>query len=549
MRILAAILALASLAVGQQRTFPALETNNVWQGTNDFPDLNGIRNAKGFSGENAGAKIAAAIANLPSTGGTVDARGIEGGAISQDLFAGVTKPVTLLLGHGTYTFSVTQSIGVRGVVIRGAGADAGVSGGKGTYLRYTGTGEFFKIGTDNGLSYELASYDGIQGQSFEDLRIEYTGTSTSNLNNGDGVYGTGTYGIRDWRGGHIVLRNVTVRNFEYGFWGLASDINRFDTLLFAYNKVGIYLGPRSDQATIQHYYTNSNDTAVHIDGAKHARFLNAQFVGDGSLTDYPIKIGSAWAEPARGNTFVDCWFEEYDPNSLKTFVGVGIGDSLQSIDTRFIRPLIVANTAYIEGFITIENGDYVEVDEPALYRGNPAPFSVAFFKFIGATSPANIQFNQFSANDTSYTVMNNGGIGSPVVSIVRRLTREFGLDYAADASGSQAISFRDRGTLRFQLLRSAGGTFQLWDSTANLGMVGGSNNGSLNINSQGGNAVEINKATNSGSGGLEVWGGGASPALKLKIPSTFQKAITGTRFVCVDTNGNLVSQTTACSGT
>jgi hypothetical protein len=36
MRILAAILALASLAVGQQRTFPALETNNVWKGTNDF---------------------------------------------------------------------------------------------------------------------------------------------------------------------------------------------------------------------------------------------------------------------------------------------------------------------------------------------------------------------------------------------------------------------------------------------------------------------------------------------------------------------------------
>jgi parallel beta-helix repeat protein len=55
-------------------------------------------------GANAGAKIAACIAALPATGGTVDARGLQGAqTITQDIFAGVTKPVKLLLGHATFT--------------------------------------------------------------------------------------------------------------------------------------------------------------------------------------------------------------------------------------------------------------------------------------------------------------------------------------------------------------------------------------------------------------------------------------------------------------
>lgn len=49
-------------------------------------------------------KIGTCIAALPSTGGTVDARGFQGAqAWSINPFAGVTKPVRVLLGAGTYT--------------------------------------------------------------------------------------------------------------------------------------------------------------------------------------------------------------------------------------------------------------------------------------------------------------------------------------------------------------------------------------------------------------------------------------------------------------
>ncbi|MBI4464626.1 MAG: right-handed parallel beta-helix repeat-containing protein, partial [Acidobacteria bacterium] len=75
------------------------------------PTINNVRYADQFSGANAGAKIAAAIADLPSTGGTVDARGFEGTqTISQNVFSGVTKPVTLLFGCGTFQVSAKQNI-------------------------------------------------------------------------------------------------------------------------------------------------------------------------------------------------------------------------------------------------------------------------------------------------------------------------------------------------------------------------------------------------------------------------------------------------------
>ncbi len=59
----------------------------------------------------AGEKITAAIADLPAWGGVVDARALTGEQwIQQNMFAGVTISVTLLLGAGTYNISTGQII-------------------------------------------------------------------------------------------------------------------------------------------------------------------------------------------------------------------------------------------------------------------------------------------------------------------------------------------------------------------------------------------------------------------------------------------------------
>lgn len=69
----------------------------------DIKDLP-VTHAHMYQGADAGAKIIAAMADLPSTGGVVDARGLEGAqTISSNIFAGLTKPGKLLLGSGTYT--------------------------------------------------------------------------------------------------------------------------------------------------------------------------------------------------------------------------------------------------------------------------------------------------------------------------------------------------------------------------------------------------------------------------------------------------------------
>jgi hypothetical protein len=96
------------------------------------PRLNALRFADQFLGSDAGAKITAAIADLPTTGGIVDARGLSGPQTFSTGInvgaSGVGKPVTLLLGPGVYTtnglVTVYQNSSIIGVPV---GLSDGVS--------------------------------------------------------------------------------------------------------------------------------------------------------------------------------------------------------------------------------------------------------------------------------------------------------------------------------------------------------------------------------------------------------------------------------------
>ncbi|MGH9600808.1 MAG: hypothetical protein ACRD24_00340, partial [Terriglobales bacterium] len=70
-----------------------------------------VRYCDQFGGADAGAKIAACMADLPSSGGTADARAFEGAQIiSSDVFTGVSKPVRLVLGAATYSVNASVTI-------------------------------------------------------------------------------------------------------------------------------------------------------------------------------------------------------------------------------------------------------------------------------------------------------------------------------------------------------------------------------------------------------------------------------------------------------
>ena len=100
---------------------------NTFTGDVLVKDLNNVRFADQFAGANAGAKIAAAIADLPATGGTVDARAFEGAQTFTSTLT-IDKPVKLLLGCATFnmTGGATELVKITcaGVEIEGMGWDS-----------------------------------------------------------------------------------------------------------------------------------------------------------------------------------------------------------------------------------------------------------------------------------------------------------------------------------------------------------------------------------------------------------------------------------------
>ena len=61
-----------------------------------------------FAGNDLGREIAAAMNDLPATGGTVDARGLEGSqTISSDIFNNVTKPLEIIWAQAPTHFPPT----------------------------------------------------------------------------------------------------------------------------------------------------------------------------------------------------------------------------------------------------------------------------------------------------------------------------------------------------------------------------------------------------------------------------------------------------------
>ncbi|MBI3894476.1 MAG: hypothetical protein HY313_00955 [Acidobacteria bacterium] len=174
--------------------------------------INNVRYADQFPGANAGAKIAAAIADLPSTGGTVDARGFEATqTVAQNIFSGVTKPVNLHLGCATYQISAVQAIATANVKIVGEPCT--------TFQAAAGLGSnpiFQTISTDtqflgrfviDGNSIAVA---GIQVNGASADRILVSGPEIKNTAGATnwGIWFTNTFAGTAWVNGETFIHNA-----------------------------------------------------------------------------------------------------------------------------------------------------------------------------------------------------------------------------------------------------------------------------------------------------------------------------------------------------
>ncbi len=145
-----------------------LTSNNIFTGINNFngssttaAKLNNIISLDGQIYAFSTGGLIAAIAAVPTTGGTVDARGWQGtGTITSDFLSGVTKPLTVLFGDVTFTVSagVTINIGNTQSIV-GAGKHR-------TIFKFSNT-------TQNG--FNVAATDSLFGEFQVDMQNTGTG--------------------------------------------------------------------------------------------------------------------------------------------------------------------------------------------------------------------------------------------------------------------------------------------------------------------------------------------------------------------------------------
>jgi hypothetical protein len=261
-------------------------------------------------------------------------------------------------------------------------------------LIYGGAGIVVQNGTDNGLALDGSYYDGFEGVRMERFQATYSGTTVTALTNGFGNYGTSVTFFKDWRGGGERWNDVCINNFRYGFQGIQSDINSFRDVMFRQNKVGMYLGPRSDQNDIFGIYGLHNDNLFTGD-ANDTKFWGGVSNSDGSSATCAFDFPGAYSGTTKNIHWYSFWFENSTgqaATAIDSFVRVGVGATNQVTDFYFHTPVIInsasPSTPRTKYLVNIGNADGVYVEGVA---GQPLD---AIMEFSGSTSPTSLIIRQ-----------------------------------------------------------------------------------------------------------------------------------------------------------
>lgn len=276
-----------------------------------------------YTGATAGAKIAAAIAALPSTGGTVDCRGLEGAqSITVDAWSGVTKPGRIIFGAATFTISADQTIPASWV-IEGSGNQTVLSMNSSTnqsIFSVTGSNVYFKnfkmsltqtSSTVRGIQFDAAASNiyvdnvyflGVGSITNDVFCLDIAGFNLSNLYVTNSRFENVDYVIIKGNSDTSVTTNTVFDNIVVS--GTASGINvnhpdatgswtdttvvnsYFDTMSTSGGwGVGIS-GQNAQRVTIaNNYFTNCNQECVHVENyAKGIVITGNRFLKQGTTT-------------------------------------------------------------------------------------------------------------------------------------------------------------------------------------------------------------------------------------------------------------------------
>src|SRR5262245_37279173 len=334
----------------------------------------------------------------------------------------------LFLPRGKYRVTSTLHITTRCHRLIGEFSARNSLGG--TEIAYEGTGPLIEIGADNGHLWDAADYDGPQDQWFENLWLSHSNPDTQLTLNSAYYYKAGGYGIRDWRSGGIILRNVGIEHFEYNFWGVQSDINSFLVVESHYSKFGIYLGPRSDQNTIDQLYTFYCDTAVTIDRCSFLRLLQPQIVDCGNATNGAINIKQGSPAISIQRPWLENYVGGYTGTDQIAFFKIGIDAGYNSTTSScsgvtIADPMIATNGTGLSGhtkyLVSLGKTLQTFILRPSVQVGLGLTNLDKLVSAPAATAYTNVQSAVFisgvnSSLSTAFLYQNLGG-GAPDVNI------------------------------------------------------------------------------------------------------------------------------------
>lgn len=317
------------------------------------------------------------------------------------------------------TIKIYNTIYIRNRAILISGNHNGREEENATIIEYYGTGPLFQLADET-----APSFGGTQGFKLRKISLQAKGPKRKNLNNpfavksSQGWYVEGTYGIKDWRGGNMLLDEVQFEHFEYGIWGIESDVDRVINTRMFYNKVAIHLENHCDQWLANGLYTFGNDTVVRMNNCTGGRFRDCQFVKEGSPTDYPIEFLGCYSMLMDG-----AWFESTGSDIITTipaYVKLDKGNGATECRNIIFRNTTLAigekyqkTIAQVKYMLEIIQGVGIVIDEVGGYPNN-LKHLVAF---SGSSPTSQIRIVDSSRVVGEYS--ENLGTGNPTIIVER----------------------------------------------------------------------------------------------------------------------------------
>lgn len=381
----------------------------------------------------------------------------------------------IVMGAKTYKSTKQTSITRRGVRWIGARDGRPTQGGGSRFLFAPSAAlqaapcSMFQLGTSgvagdpfSDPSYANANYGGPQEFYCEALSFECQGATTTALANAQGSYANNTVAVRDFFAGTIRLNQVWFEKFEYGFWGVNSDINEFRAIWALYCRRGAYFGPRSDQAHIQSFYANFCDIGIWLDGCNKPLLTNPMFVGCGSPTECPLTLSNGVGVA----TILSPWFEAQQGTQVtQAFVQFGgTTDAATTLDCTMIAPLVVTGlqtaTPHAQYLARFGNANRIYVERLSGGVTN----LLKTFLFTHAT--VNTMVHVLTHDDLAVTY-DNTGAAHPNVSTVSTGYGGFGV---GGTNGRFYVGYNNQPSTyayNYTFGNESGFTFQLWFQNRN----------------------------------------------------------------------------------